>query len=200
MTIALFGSIWGLIEATAGGLLHLARVPFTGTIMSSIGFAILFLALRSGAKLAHLAIISFVAASFKFLDCWLFGIPVFDITIVNPATAIACQGLAASLIFKGLTDQDRVLSLAPRFAFAAGASIIIFNLISLGIYGWPTYQSQHPINTALIQLPIMTVLATILSKALLIASKRLHLTMDVGWKAATAVGCVVFSVIARTII
>ena len=50
ITIILFGAIWGLFEATLGGVLHIAHLPFTGTIMASIGFTILYCAMRAGAK------------------------------------------------------------------------------------------------------------------------------------------------------
>ena len=43
--ILLFGSIWGLLEATLGGFLHLVIFPNKGAIMSGIGIAIMASAL-----------------------------------------------------------------------------------------------------------------------------------------------------------
>jgi len=197
ITIALFGSAWGFLEATLGGVIHAARVPFGGTIMASIGFVILYAALRGGLRPVHLAVVSLVAASFKFFDCWLFGLPAIDMHIVNPATAIACQGLAAAVIFRRLTMKDRVASLVPRFFAAAAASLVVFNIVSLGIYGWPTEHSLHPWNTVLIQLPLMTVLSTALAKIICTTERHLKFSMGPAWRATTTAAFAILAVVAR---
>ena len=47
--VAVFGSIWGLLEATLGGFLHLIIFPNKGAIMAGIGMAIiLFLSIIVG--------------------------------------------------------------------------------------------------------------------------------------------------------
>ena len=38
---ALFGALWGALEATAGTALHLGRVPFRGEIMGLLGLVCL---------------------------------------------------------------------------------------------------------------------------------------------------------------
>jgi len=43
--ILVFGSIWGLIEATFGGFLHMIIFPNKGAIMGGIGVAIMATAL-----------------------------------------------------------------------------------------------------------------------------------------------------------
>jgi hypothetical protein len=191
--IALFGSLWGFIEATLGGVLHLALVPFTGTIMASVGFAILFAAMRSGVKPVQLPLIAIVAASFKFLDVPLFGLPLFAITVVNPAVAIASQGLAFALLFGRAPQADRIASLAPRMLGAAALSIVLFNAISVFGFNWQTNQTQHPLNTVLVQLPLMVLYATAFS--LLIGCVRF--TLSAGWQAAAAAACAVLAVVVR---
>lgn len=96
--IAIFGAAWGLIEAVIGGALHAIRVPYTGLIMASIGFSILYIALRSGVKPAQLFGVSLTAASLKFLSAPIFSIPLMQRCIVNPAVSIAMQGLCFSLV------------------------------------------------------------------------------------------------------
>ncbi len=157
--IILFGAIWGLIEATLGGVLHLVRIPFTGTIMASFGFAVLFAALRSGLRPAQLLSVSLVAASFKFLDAPLFHLALVDRTIINPALAIASQGLVFAFIAHRWPMNDRIATLAPRMLAAAAGGLVLFNGISWSL-GWSTHQIAAPWNTALVQLPLMTIGAT----------------------------------------
>ena len=44
--ILVFGSIWGILEATLGGFLHLIIFPNKGAIMAGIGVAIMSSASR----------------------------------------------------------------------------------------------------------------------------------------------------------
>jgi hypothetical protein len=162
--IIFLATLWGFLEATLGGALHLANIPFTGTIMSSIGFCILFAAIRGGVSAYELPVISIVAASFKFLDCALFGLPALHITVVNPATAIAAQGLAAMFTYRWLKRSDAVMNIAPALLVTAAISVATFNLVSLYMYGWQTDHTKQLLNTALVQLPLMAVLSTALVK------------------------------------
>ena len=96
--ILVFGSVWGLLEATLGGFLHMIIFPNKGAIMSGIGLAIMASALAIYRKPAMLPGIGIVAASFKLLDVWLFSLPVASIHIVNPAMAIVFESLAFGLV------------------------------------------------------------------------------------------------------
>ena len=196
ITILLFGSLWGLLEATLGGLLHLAFVPFTGTIMASIGFAILFAAMRAGVRPAGLPFVALVAAAFKLLDAPLFGLPLMTMTIVNPAVAIASQGFAFAVLFARAPHASRIHALAPRMLGAAALALTLFNAISIFGFGWPTNQTQHPWNTALIQLPLMAMGAT----ALALFAGHLRLTLSAGWQTAAAAGCAALAIAARALL
>ena len=68
--ILVFGSIWGLLEATLGGFLHMIIFPNKGAIMSGIGVAIMASALAVYRKPAMLPGMGIVAASFKLLGAW----------------------------------------------------------------------------------------------------------------------------------
>jgi len=96
--ILLFGSIWGLLEATLGGFLHLVIFPNKGAIMSGIGIAIMASALAIYKKPGVLPGIGIVSASFKLLDVWLFSLPINSVHIINPAMAIIFESLAFSLV------------------------------------------------------------------------------------------------------
>ncbi|HPM41055.1 MAG TPA: hypothetical protein PLY45_01295 [bacterium] len=196
ITIALFGSAWGMLEATLGGLLHLAFVPFTGTIMASIGFAVLFAAFRSGVGPAGLASVAALAASFKFLGVPLFGLAPFDKTIVNPAVAIASQGLAFAAIFTTGRKPARFGAIAVRMLCAAALYMIAFNLVSVLAFGWPTNHTQALFDAALLQLPLTAFCASLLSAA----TGRIELPSSARWQATAAVGCAAAAVAATYVI
>ncbi len=199
-SICLFGSIWGLLEATLGGVLHIAHVPFTGTVMASIGFALLFAAHRAGVRPAQLFLVSGVAASFKFFDALLFPIPLFDVMIINPATAIASQGLAVALVVRFSGLPKRPLALAPRMLAATAGGMLLFNGSSLGIMGYATHHTLHPWNAALVQLPLTTVGATLLSWGWNSCASHMRVSLTPRWQAATAGICAALAVGARVLL
>jgi len=96
--ILVFGSIWGVLEATLGGFLHMIIFPNKGAIMGGIGVAIMASALAIYRKPSMLLGIGIVAAAFKLLDVWIFALPIASIHIVNPAMAIIFESLAFSLV------------------------------------------------------------------------------------------------------
>ena len=103
--ILVFGSVWGLLEATLGGFLHMIIFPNKGAIMCGIGVAIMGSALAIYRKPVMLPGIGIVAASFKLLDVWLFSLPVASIHIVNPAMAIVFESLAFGLVAVFIMDR-----------------------------------------------------------------------------------------------
>ncbi len=96
--ILVFGSIWGFLEATLGGFLHMIIFPNKGAIMGGIGVSLMAAALVIYKKPSILPGIGIVAASFKLLDVWLFYLPITSIHIINPAMAIIFESLAFSLV------------------------------------------------------------------------------------------------------
>jgi hypothetical protein len=200
INVLLFGSIWGFAEATLGGLLHHAMVPYTGMIMSSVGFSILYMAMRHGVAPSRLFAISLIAASFKFFDSWLFMMPLLDRHIVNPATAIACQGLAFAVVFRRSFDAEATFATAAKMFAACAASTVAFNAISAGLYGWQTTQTANVLNTVLIQLPASTIIATAISKAYDALSRRIDIAVTLYSKVAGACCLAALAVIIRTII
>lgn len=138
--IVLFGAFWGFMEATLGGALHAIRFPLTGSIMAPIGFAVLFAALRCGARPGGLVAISAVAASFKFLDVLLFNLSPFQAAIVNPAQAILMQGLSFTAFARSINSPLPAKRLLASTGMAV-MSIVLFNLVGYFIAG----QSRVPL-------------------------------------------------------
>jgi len=96
--ILVFGSIWGFLEATLGGFLHMIIFPNKGAIMGGIGVAIMASALAIYKKPSMLLGIGIIAASFKLLNVWFLFVPITSIHIINPAMAIIFESLAFSLV------------------------------------------------------------------------------------------------------
>jgi hypothetical protein len=103
--ILVFGSIWGLLEATLGGFLNLIIFPNKGAIMSGIGIAIMGTALAIYRKPAMLPGIGIVAASFKWLNSWLLFVPANAVQVINPAMAIALESLAFGAVAAFLMNR-----------------------------------------------------------------------------------------------
>jgi hypothetical protein len=135
--ILVFGSIWGLLEATLGGFLNLIIFPNKGAIMGGMGMAVMGVALALYRKPAMLPGIGIVAASFKWLNSWLLFVPVSAVHIINPAMAIFLESLAFSLVVTFLMDRiNKNVYVGAWAAFLAG-------LISVTAYGYFSVYVMH---------------------------------------------------------
>ena len=141
--IVLFGSIWGLVEATLGGALHLVHFAYKGAITGGIGMAIMaaFVVTYRRPKLAFW--IAVIAALFKPLSAVIYGQPIFAPFVVNPASAILLEGLGftvvVSLLFKGFEN-----SIKTRIGAGVAAgylSIILFGVLAsaVGMGNWASW-------------------------------------------------------------
>ena len=141
--ILVFGSIWGLVEATLGGALHLIHLPYKGAITGGIGMAIMatFVVMYRRPKLAFC--IAVIAALFKPLSAVIYGQPIFAPFVVNPASAILLEGLAfslvVSLLFKGFES-----SIKTRIGAGVAAgylSIILYGVLAsaAGMGNWASW-------------------------------------------------------------
>jgi len=128
--ILVFGSIWGIFEATMGGALHMVRFPQSGAIMGGIGIAILGSALAIYRKPQMLFGIGVVAAAFKLLNVWIFTVPCASPKIVNPAMAIIFESLAFSIVASFLMDK-----MAKRSLVSIGAGILT-GMVSASAYAY----------------------------------------------------------------
>ena len=90
MGVLLIGSIWGVLEATVGNILHFIGLhPYTGQIMTSIGTGLIAFA-RKLFKVRGIAVfMAVIAALFKAVD---FLIP--GSNVVRPIIAILLVGVA----------------------------------------------------------------------------------------------------------
>lgn len=141
--ILVFGSIWGLVEATLGGSLHLIHFAYKGAITGGIGMSIMaaFVVMYRQPKLAFC--IAVIAALFKPLSAVIYGQPIFAPFVVNPASAILLEGLAfslvVSLLFKGFESSSKTRIGA---GVAAGyLSFILYGVLAsaVGMGNWASW-------------------------------------------------------------
>lgn len=88
---ALYGALWGALEATAGTALHLARVPFRGEIMGLLGLLCL-VCLRRIQPRAGVVLVA--GATAVFLKVFTLGG-----LVPGPLVGIATQAVAVELGF-----------------------------------------------------------------------------------------------------
>ena len=140
--VLVFGSIWGLLEATLGGALHLIHFPYKGAIMAGIGMSIMATFVAIHRRPSLLIGIGLVTVCFKPLSALIYGKPAFAPFVVNPATAILLEALAFSLVvswlFKGFES-----SIKMRIAVGVSAGylgIILFAVLAsvVGMGNWPS--------------------------------------------------------------
>ena len=124
VAVLVFGSIWGFLEATLGGYLHLIIFPNKGAIMAGIGVAVMSAAFAIYRKPAMLPGIGVVAASFKLLSAWFFVVPVTSIHIVNPVMAIIFESLVFSAVIALMLNK------IPKSAVASVGAGVLAGIIS----------------------------------------------------------------------
>ncbi len=94
----IWGALWGLGEATAGHLLHQARIPgLPAAVMIPFGLMMMSRALAwGGGKVSLIPATACVAASLKFLDFLVPGTN--PVAVFNPAQAILLEALAVTAL------------------------------------------------------------------------------------------------------
>jgi H+/gluconate symporter-like permease len=108
-----WGSVWGLGEATLGHLLHLTRVPgLPGLVMFPFGVLVMGRALARSGSATAVFLTGAVAAGFKFLDLLLPGTDI--LAVINPAQAILLEALAGA-VWVGLWNKGA----APLFLYSS---------------------------------------------------------------------------------
>ena len=140
LAILVFGSIWGLLEATLGGFLNLIIFPNKGAIMSGIGAAIMASALAIYRKPAMLPGIGIVAASFKWFNAWLLFVPLDSVQVINPAMSIFLESLAFGLVAVFLMKW-----IAKKRLVGMGAGVLVGIMSAVAYVYFAVYATHSPI-------------------------------------------------------
>ncbi len=151
--IVLFGSIWGLVEATLGGFLHLIHFSYKGAIMGGIGISIMaaFVVTYRRPKLVFW--IGVIAALFKPLSAVIYGQSVFSPFVVNPASAILLEALAFSLVVSLFKGFESSIKMRIGAGLSAGyLSIILYAILAsaIGMGNWASWGVSERLTSALI--------------------------------------------------
>jgi len=121
VTLAVFGTLWGISEISLGSILHAIKLPLTGSIMAGIGLLLAMIARTFVPRRGSTLFVGLIAMILK-----LFSI---GSIVVTPMLAIFMQALIAEL----------VLSLFPaptRFSnILAGGLGVLWNLLHPFITG-----------------------------------------------------------------
>ncbi len=204
-TVILVGSLWGFLEATLGGFLHMTHLPIAGKIMAPIGFALMFWGLKNGLKVHQLITVSIIAAAFKFLDPFLFAMPFFHIKIINPAQAIVMQGLCFSVIsslFK--TKEGSWKTTLAASALLYPASVLAFSLFSLTIVNYFPGPLEGGISLILLNMAIGTAITMSVISLVSFSYGRLRLLnltrFSLAARLSTAAILIVSTILARGLI
>ena len=88
--IAVFGSLWGIAEATIGSTLHLLHLPLSGAILASIGLGIILIARTRIDANGSAILMALIAASIKLLS--------FASIKLGPFIAIIMEGACVEII------------------------------------------------------------------------------------------------------
>lgn len=139
--VAVLGSIWGLLEATLGGFLHLIHFPYKGAIMGGIGISIMATFVATNRRPSLVIGVGFIAAFFKLLSALIYGEPILAPFVVNPATAIVLEAVAfslvVSLLFKGFEKSVKIRIAAGVSVGYLGITLYAILASVVGMGNWP---------------------------------------------------------------
>jgi len=114
----LWGSLWGIWEATAGYVFHLVPAPgLAGLMMFPAGFFFMSRAFAASGKSVSIFLAAGTASSIKLFDLFLPGRSV--LSVINPAQAILLESLAVIGIFSFLNKAGRISLSVPLLASVA---------------------------------------------------------------------------------
>ncbi len=164
--MVVLGSIWGFLEATLGGFLHLIHFPYKGAIMGGIGMSIMATFVATHRRPSLLVGVAFIAALFKLLSALIYVKPIFSQFVVNPAMSIILEGLAFSLVaLFFLKGFERSVKVRAGVGLLVGyLSIISWGIVAsiMGTGNWALMGLQEKVSYALINGTVLAIVGVLL--------------------------------------
>lgn len=164
--VVVFGSIWGVLEATLGGALHLIHFPYKGAIMGGIGMSIMATFVATNRRPSLVIGVGFVAAFIKPLSALIYGEPLFAPFVVNPATAIILEGLAFGLVtyflFRGF---ERSVKVRAGVGLLVGyLSMTLWGAVAsiMGVGNWAFMELQEKVTYGLVNGTALAIVGVLL--------------------------------------
>ncbi|MBU4202114.1 MAG: hypothetical protein KKB85_03070, partial [Candidatus Altiarchaeota archaeon] len=128
--ILLFGSIWGMFEATLGVFLHMIHFMLKGAIMFSLGAFLMSAALRTYRprnRIGFLLGLGAIASLLKGFDIFIVG-P--GPMVFRPMISILIEAMAFGAV---LTVIDKIKLKAPLTHLSTGAGFAYFSYLGFGL-------------------------------------------------------------------
>ncbi|TET17322.1 MAG: hypothetical protein E3J75_02870 [Dehalococcoidia bacterium] len=164
--VVVLGSIWGVLEATLGGFLHLIHFPYKGAIMGGIGMSIMATFVATNRRPSLVIGVGFIAALFKLLSALIYGGPLFAPFVVNPATAIILEGLAFGLVtyflFRGF---ERSVKVRAGVGLLVGyLSMTLWGAVAsiMGVGNWAFMELQEKVTYGLVNGTALAIVGVLL--------------------------------------
>ncbi|HOP57454.1 MAG TPA: hypothetical protein PLH02_04145 [Bacillota bacterium] len=123
--ILMFGSVWGILEASLGYVLHLLPALIAGSVMFPIASVILLWAYKSSQKKSDLVWIGFVAALIKGIDFFLPNLSYFK--VMNPMIAIVFETLMVVAVIPLLEKSNLFSKICAMPLAALGWNLLFLN-------------------------------------------------------------------------
>jgi hypothetical protein len=168
----LYGSLWGIVEATLGYVLHLVFIPFAGFIMFPIGVYFMKKAEKTTQKASSIVYVATIAAGIKLFNLFLPNINFFK--VINPSISILLQGVAVVVLLSEYSRMTLPKTIGAG-VFWRGALLIIMTLSSGGMQNvWYFQESLRWINFIVFESIVNGVLIGLLLNKVKISSSRLN--------------------------
>lgn len=107
-SIILIGSIWGIIEATIGHVLHMFTLGIGWLLWYPIAFFILDTVYRMTRKTYSILFTAMIASTIKMID--IFFTPRYDY-VINPAVSIILEALTLYVIYNHILVKEKDVEL-----------------------------------------------------------------------------------------
>jgi len=136
MGVIFFGSIWGVLEATMGNILHFIGLhPYTGAIMTSIGVGLMSLARRLYRFRGIGITMGITASLFKAVDFFIPGSNVIRPIVAILMTAIAFEAVTYVIdMYKSTNISHAIAGFSSGYLAITGFAF--FTAYVLKFYYW----------------------------------------------------------------
>lgn len=166
IAVLVFGSIWGFLEATLGGFLHLIHFANKGAIMGGVGMSIMAAFVVTRRHPGLLIGVGSIAALFKLLSALVYGQPILAPFVINPAVAIILESLAFSVVVILLQNRfERNVLMRVTAGITAGYMSITLYAIFASVAGrgyWPLLSFTEKVREVFIDGTGIAIAGTIL--------------------------------------
>lgn len=187
--VLFFGSLWGIIEATLGSILHLPFLDNAGvyacstTIILPLAFVLMGNCYKKIDKYSSILLMGLIASMIKFSLVLFVG---FRQSIYVPSICILLESLSFFVIAK-ITKPTTLLSIKGLFTLTLSSTLYLFSFIVVrqiqgyevftSIEGWKS-NGEFYLFTANFVMLVYATISGLLIKAFMLLSKRINVSKN----------------------